>query len=284
MLRGATSTPAIPPPGLNDDPNHIWSGATRRTVRSPMTALIPRRLWLIAGGDPPHSLGDPDDCNVYAVRSSAGLVLVDSGVGRDPGLLRASLQAEGLDPTEVMAVILTHTHLDHSGGAAWLHAELGATIYGSSEAVRRLAEGDEAAISLPAAKRAGMYRDDDHLQPVVATIVSDGETLAWGDASFEILATPGHASDHLAYVLHVDGMHVLFSGDLLFPSGRVHLLSTPDSSLQALIVSLNRLRGVPVDALLAGHYAPVVDAVRARECLDRAHARLDLLEIPEVVE
>jgi hydroxyacylglutathione hydrolase len=246
--------------------------------------LIPHRIWLLAGGDEQHLIGDPDDCNVYAIRSSQGVLLVDSGIGRDPDGIPRAILAAGLDPKSLVAVLLTHTHLDHSGGAAHLQEKFGAEVFASPEAVERLRVADEDSISLPVARRVGMYRPDDRFRPTRATPVEAGTVLEWGDVTAEVLATPGHASDHLAFLIRVDALSILFSGDLLFPRGRVFLLSTPDASLQALIRSLNQLRGVDIDALCPGHSAPVVDPQAARDGVALAHSRLDSLAIPDLVE
>jgi hydroxyacylglutathione hydrolase len=248
------------------------------------SALVPDRVWLLAGGEPVDPFGDPDDCNVYAVETGTGVILIDAGVGREPQRIVDALTHLGIDPERVVALLLTHTHLDHSGGAAFLRESLKLDVHASTEAVRRLRDADEDAIALTAARAVGIYRPDDHLEAVEAHALHDGDTLTWGQTTVRAIATPGHASDHLAFLIDLGSERILCSGDLIFSRGRIHLLSTPDSSLQGLIRSVNSLRGLVFTMLLPGHFDPIVPPGSATAHIADAHSRLDQLAIPRVVE
>ena len=61
--------------------------------------------------------------NVVVVRSGGRTILIDAGIGADPGLnlpragkLTQRLQAAGIDLASVTDVVLTHMHMDHCGG------------------------------------------------------------------------------------------------------------------------------------------------------------------------
>ena len=58
-----------------------------------------------------------------------GVTLVDSGYTGQRALLEASLDAVGVGPADVAAVLLTHGHADHLGGAAWLAEEFGTPVH-----------------------------------------------------------------------------------------------------------------------------------------------------------
>jgi hydroxyacylglutathione hydrolase len=60
--------------------------------------------------------------NVFLVRGSDGVLLVDSGSPGDWDALVSALAAEGLAPGDLRLVILTHAHADHAGLAAQLQA------------------------------------------------------------------------------------------------------------------------------------------------------------------
>ena len=66
---------------------------------------------------------------VYVIDTSEGLILVDSGLDQDAGLLKSEMAKLGLDWKRVRAILLTHVHGDHSGGAEALRSATGAKVY-----------------------------------------------------------------------------------------------------------------------------------------------------------
>jgi glyoxylase-like metal-dependent hydrolase (beta-lactamase superfamily II) len=239
---------------------------------------LTRKIALIGGPDAGQG-GDEDDCNVYAIETAEGAVLVDAGVGRSLDRLLAQAHEDGVDLREPRALLLTHAHLDHAGGAALWRERSGLEVVASAETARRLEQADEDSIALPQARRAGMYRASDRLLECrVDRVVRDGDRFVIGEASFSVLATPGHSADHVAYLVELDGWTGLVAGDLIFPGGAVALLNTHDCSLQVLAQSLERLRDLSFDGLLAGHLPPRVDGATADR--DAALARLAALVFP----
>ncbi len=90
------------------------SSRVPRLARSAMT-IVPRL----------HLLGGLSPSAAYVVETSQGLVLVDSGLDSEARLLRSQMAELGLDWKRVRAVLLTHVHGDHSGGAEWLRSHGG---------------------------------------------------------------------------------------------------------------------------------------------------------------
>ena len=223
-----------------------------------------------------------DDCNVYAVRTADGTVLVDAGTGRSVEQIVSTAQADGLAAGGVTALLLTHAHLDHAGGASRVQSGYGADVYASAETARRLATADEEAIALPAARASGMYRPDDRLLACeVDRVLADGDQFEIGGVVFRAMATPGHARDHIAFMADIGGRRVFFAGDLLFPGGQVALLNTHDCCLRQLVGTLESLRGLEFDWLLSGHLPPLL--TQATDALESALATLDALAIPRSI-
>jgi glyoxylase-like metal-dependent hydrolase (beta-lactamase superfamily II) len=215
---------------------------------------LTERVHLVASGRLGFSLTDDYDCHVYALDGGAEVGLIDAGGGRSTEALIANLRADGLDPARVRHLLLTHAHGDHAAGAAGLRELLpGLRVNASREAAPWLREGDERAISLDVARRAGMYPPDFRLRPCpVDAELDDGAELRVGDLTVRAIATPGHARGHLSYL--VEGR--LFAGDALFYGGRVALQDTWDCSVQESNRSIERLASLDWDALLPGHLTP----------------------------
>ena len=64
-----------------------------------------------------------------------GVTLIDSGYVGQRDLLVASLDAIGRRPEEVAAVLITHGHADHLGGAAWLAEQFGIAVHAHADEV-----------------------------------------------------------------------------------------------------------------------------------------------------
>ncbi len=128
-----------------------------------------------------------------------------------------------------------------------------------------------------------VYAYSEH--PLRTHAIDDGDTVTIGDESFEVVYTPGHASDHVSFV----GETTLFSGDVVvyndgaFENGSFGRTDMPGQSRQRLIESLRTLLDrLPdsVTTMCAGHgdvftADPAGDSVRAviERALTRAERR-----------
>lgn len=168
-----------------------------------------------------------DDNYIWLLADAAGAaIVVDPG---EAGPVRSTLARENL---LLGAILLTHHHADHVGGAVELANATGATIHAPVDA--RIAGVD--------------------------VRVGDGDriTLSRPALCFDVLAVPGHTSSHIAY--HGHGM--LFCGDTLFSVGCGRLFEgTPAQMLD----SLERLAALPGDTLVCcGHEYTVANCAFAR--------------------
>lgn len=179
--------------------------------------------------------------NSYLVGTRA-LVLVDPGPDDDRHL-EALLRAIGGRPVE--AILVTHTHLDHTGLTARLKAALSAPVLaeGPHRAARLLHFGETNGL-----EGAGdmTFRPD--------RAVSDGETLAFEAGTFEAIATPGHAANHMAFALPERG--VLFSGDHVM-GWSTTIVAPPEGSMRDYMRSLDKLMGRSEGLYLSGHGGPI---------------------------
>jgi len=81
----------------------------------------------------------PARCNIFIVRRDSRTIMIDTGISFDRSRIEHALERKGIIPE---AVVLTHTHFDHAGNAAWLSREYGAEIVVQEDEKDVLARGD----------------------------------------------------------------------------------------------------------------------------------------------
>jgi glyoxylase-like metal-dependent hydrolase (beta-lactamase superfamily II) len=220
------------------------------------------RIYLVGSGLVGFSLTDDFDCHVYAVDCGGGAwALIDAGAGRDVAAIMEVMRQDGLDPAGVSTILLTHQHADHSGGAAALCDALGGRprVLASPHAAALVTAGDEAALSLPAARAAGIYPPEYRYRACAAEgSLTDGATVRVGETVFQVLDTPGHCRGHISLLADLGGRRVLFAGDAIFSGGQILLQNIPDCSIWEYGQTIERLASLSFETLLPGHLAPVM--------------------------
>ncbi len=123
--------------------------------------------------------------SAWAVDTSQGIIVIDAlnNGGEADKCIVGELRELGADPSRIKAVIVSHGHGDHYGGAKYLQDTFGAKIY-MSEADWALAEKGA---NNPANQAKGFGP-----VPRRDMVVKDGDTLTMGDTSIRIFITPGH--------------------------------------------------------------------------------------------
>lgn len=152
-----------------------------------------------------------------------------SGVVVDPGgdveRIVEVLKEQGIT---VEAIWLTHGHIDHAGGAMDLKDALGVNIIGPHKADDMLLSRLE--------DQAKMFGLDDKVRNVTPDRwLEDGDSVSFGDHTFEVLHCPGHAPGHVVFYNRAASFaHV---GDVLF-SGSIGRTDLPGGDHAALIASI----------------------------------------------
>lgn len=186
------------------------------------------------------------------------LLVVDPGP--DDARHLAALEA-AIAGRPVEAIVLTHTHRDHSGLAVRLAAMIRAPLwFGGRHRLSRPRRPLE--INLAA-------RDADW-GLVADRTLADGEHLTLGALTIDVLATPGHCANHLAF--GIAGTPWLLSGDHVMGWSST-LVPVPDGSMADYMTSLDRLIAAPYTRYLPGHGGPIEDGPRYAAAL-RAHRQL----------
>jgi glyoxylase-like metal-dependent hydrolase (beta-lactamase superfamily II) len=168
--------------------------------------------------------------NTYLVGRDRHLV-IDPGPADPKHVERILAETHGA----IDGVLVTHTHPDHSPGAKLLAAASGAPLLG------RPAPGDG--------------RQDLSFSP--DRILADDDVIPVDALAIRALHTPGHASNHVCYLL--DGAGLLFTGDHLMQGSTV-VIAPPDGNMSDYLQSLERLQQEPVTRLAPGHGLTIDDA------------------------
>jgi glyoxylase-like metal-dependent hydrolase (beta-lactamase superfamily II) len=239
---------------------------------------IDKRIYVAGSGRAGYNLTDPYDCDVYLVDCGASLVMIDTGAGMHPEQIAEVIRSHGFALTDISAILLTHAHGDHVGGAAWFSAAARAPLYAAPECAAYLAQGDAQKMSVDTAAARGLYPADFRVQPCAARPLADGETLRVGEACFTAVFTPGHCSGHHAYLLETPQKRYLFSGDSIFLGGRISLQNIWDCSISAYAQTARRLNALQFDALLPSHFG--IDLQEGKKHVEKAVRWFEALDIP----
>ena len=151
--------------------------------------------------------------NAFIVDGDEGVVLIDTGLPKQHGRIEAGLAAIRRTLDDVQAIVITHAHWDHVGGAAASKATSGAPLYASAIDAPVI-RGEEPQPAPPVLDRLTFLLPLYNLFPNVEAVpvdesVTEASRLP-GDLS--AIATPGHTPGHVSYLLDRAGA-VLFVGD-----------------------------------------------------------------------
>ncbi|MDP7276697.1 MAG: MBL fold metallo-hydrolase [Planctomycetaceae bacterium] len=180
----------------------LWSGSPSSPVLRKDATRLSNRVYL---------LGRLSPSVAYAIDTSEGLVLVDSGLEPDCRSLLAQLRQLGLDPARLKKILLTHAHVDHVLGAMYLRRLTGATVHAGRRDCDILRAGGPPDAMFSTFEMPGVETHPTEID----VELQGGESIVLGDCRFEVIATPGHTPGSLCFLLRADGQRVLFSGDTI---------------------------------------------------------------------
>lgn len=245
---------------------------------------IEPNVYLVGSGHLGFDLTDPGDCNMYLFDAGDSYVLFDAGVGTGADQILAICQRDGLEISRLQHLFLTHAHGDHGGGAAHLQERAPVAVYAAASTAKIVRTGDEAAVSLPAARKAGIYPLDYVYRACpVAQVLAPSQVIEIGQLRIEVIPTPGHSHDHTSYLVsgagsHLQGKRYLVGGDAIFWGGRIVWQNIYDFNITESIASIERLATYDFEALLPGHLNFSLKA--GKRHIDAACATIEKLGCP----
>jgi recombination protein RecT len=162
--------------------------------------------------------------NTYVIGEPGEYAVIDPG----PDDAQHVARIASIVGRDLKYIVCTHAHPDHAPGAVPLKALTGAPILGAPSGPN--------------------FRSEWKFTPD-RTLVH-GERLAVGDTTLRTLHTPGHASNHLCFLLEED--RLLLSGDHI-NNGSTVVIDPPDGDMTDYLASLRSLLEEPIDFILPAH-------------------------------
>jgi glyoxylase-like metal-dependent hydrolase (beta-lactamase superfamily II) len=162
--------------------------------------------------------------NTYLI-GKEDLTLVDPGPNISEHIDEIIRQANG----KIKRILVTHTHTDHSPAALPLSKILDVPMYG------RLVDGESS------------WEDESFIPDIV---LNDKDVLETEEYTLEVIHTPGHASNHLCYL--IKDIKCLLTGDHIMDGSTV-VIGPPDGNMTSYINSLEKLSNYDIDCFAPGH-------------------------------
>jgi glyoxylase-like metal-dependent hydrolase (beta-lactamase superfamily II)/8-oxo-dGTP pyrophosphatase MutT (NUDIX family) len=229
----------LDPEGRGDVACDIVPGRAVRLSARVLRVTAPNPGAMTGPGTNTYLVGSPLDTTVSSAANAKngtqtnGWIVIDPGPESAPHL-QALLAAVAAQQGHVSHILVTHTHNDHSPGAVALAQATGAPVLG----------------------RVALHPQWQDKSFAPQRELANDETLCLPGTTLRVVHTPGHASNHLCYLLEEEA--TLFTGDHVMQGSTV-VINPPDGDMQAYLKSLNDLLLQPLQWLAPGHGFLVAD-------------------------
>ena len=147
----------------------------------------------------------------------------------DPGpAMESHIDAITSATGKIKQIVVTHTHPDHSPGVRLLQDRLDVPAYGM---LTETSKGQDTS-----------FKPD--------KILKDGDIFEENEFTLKVVHTPGHASNHLCYILEEE--EFIFTGDHIM-NGSTVVIGPPDGNMKHYLDSLEKLKSFNLTKIAPGH-------------------------------
>jgi glyoxylase-like metal-dependent hydrolase (beta-lactamase superfamily II) len=186
------------------------------------------------------------NCSILGDLESRDAIVIDPGDEVDRIL--EVIHRHGL---KVLAIVSTHTHIDHVGGLAALHRATGAPV---------LIHQDDLGLYRSLDMQAGWLGIPTPELVRAPEFLKEGDTLRWGDFAAQVLHTPGHTQGSISLIVNSRGGERNEAGTAVAAEHR-RAASRPDR----LIAGDTLFQGsIGRTDLPGGSYPQIIDSIREK--------------------
>ena len=197
-----------------------WSCLSQEMKVMTITELSPLVRRITAGNS---SVFTGPGTNTYLVGKEE-ITVIDPGPAM-PEHIENIAKACGDD---IKQILVTHTHPDHSPGAKLLHQRTAAPVMGMY----------------------ALHKQTQDKTFKANKVLEDGDEIREIEYTLKAIHTPGHASNHLCYLLEEEKM--IFTGDHIMEGSTV-VIGPPDGNMKHYIDSLEKLKQFDISLIAPGH-------------------------------
>jgi glyoxylase-like metal-dependent hydrolase (beta-lactamase superfamily II) len=199
---------------------------------------------------------------VYLVDCKSELALIDAGVSADVSKICKNIKTAGLNPEDISTLFITHSHIDHVGGAASFREK-----YGCKTVAHEL---DSEALEKADLELTGAVWYDQKLIPCKVDVKLSGSEgdFPVGNKAFRWFHTPGHTPGSISILLNTSGGNILFAQDVHGP-----FMSQFHCNISDWANSMKKLVSLDFDILAEGHFGIYRPRDRAVEYIKSYLAR-----------
>jgi glyoxylase-like metal-dependent hydrolase (beta-lactamase superfamily II) len=223
---------------------------------------------------------------VYVFLQGDEGILFEGGIGSTAPLLLEQMDHVGIARERIRCLAVTHAHPDHVmavnqlrkaiAGLKIVASEKAAQTLASEKAVGFFAQMDQALLASLAEK--GAIREEhcpsptDEKQIAVDRVVGEGDCLAVGTSSFQVLATPGHSDCSLSFYEPQAKILVISDATGYYMPQDGTWWPNYFAGYRAYVESMERLAELPAEVLCLSHNAAIRGAEAVRDYFTAALA------------
>lgn len=177
----------------------------------------------------------------YILHNDKNCVVIDPGP-TEPTHIENILEAIGQRTLD--AILITHTHRDHSPASKALKAKTDAPIFGCAPAPK---------YEMTQSVHLEESQDRDYRPD---RVLNDGDHLSFACGKIKVVSTPGHLSNHLCFLW--EQKKALFSGDHVM-GWATSVVIPPDGNMTAYMASLDKILGLDLETIWPTHGQPITE-------------------------